>query len=212
VNAAGLAAPLITLKLNSRVAFQRGRAEDHAVVSSGASKHARDVNGPPPRTTKRGTKVDSNSLGADEPRGLRRRISTQAEDAIGKLADDLLSNDAINAALQRALGAREKVAQAQESAMEALNLPSASTVDKLARRLRSISQRLEEIEDGVERVDRRVEGLQSEGKPALAVETRLERIESQLDDLARELASLRREVGTADPVSTAASRPVAPEG
>jgi uncharacterized protein YukE len=154
------------------------------------------------------------ALGADEPRGLRRRISTQAEDAIGKLADDLLSNDAINAALQRALGARERMAQAQESAMDALNIPSASNIDKLARRLRSVSQRLEEIEDGVERVDRRVEGLASERKPGLAVETRLERIESQLEDLTRELASLRREVGgtAADPVSTAGSRPIAPEG
>jgi hypothetical protein len=156
--------------------------------------------------------LNADALGADEPRGLRQRISGQAEDAIGRFADDLLSNDVINTALQRAFSAREKVAQAQESAMEALNIPSASNVDKLARRLRSISQRLEEIEDGVERVDRRVEGIASPGKQPAAVEERLERIESQLDDLGRELAALRREVGSADAASTAATRAVVPEG
>ena len=152
--------------------------------------------------------MEADALGADESRGLRQRISGQAEDAIGKLADDLLSNEVINGALQRALGAREKVAQAQESAMEALNIPSAANVDKLGRRLRSISQRLEEIEDGVERVDRRLDGIASPGKQPAAVEERLERIESQLDDLGRELAALRREVGSGD----AASRATVPEG
>ena len=156
--------------------------------------------------------MDADAPGASEPRGLRRRISGQAEDAIGKLADDLLSNEVINGALQRAFSAREKVAQAQESAMEALNIPSAANVDKLGRRLRSISQRLEEIEDGVERVDRRLDGLSSASKQPAAVGDRLERIESQLDDLGRELAALRREVGSADAASSAATRATVPEG
>ena len=103
--------------------------------------------------------------GAEQP-GIRERLSSQAEDTIGKLADDLLENPIINSALQTAFSAREKMAQAQETAMEALNLPSASNVDKLARRLRSISQRLDEIEDGVERVDRRLEGVARGGAPA----------------------------------------------
>jgi DNA repair exonuclease SbcCD ATPase subunit len=156
--------------------------------------------------------LDVDAPGADEPRGIRQRISGQAEDAIGKLADDLLSNEVINGALQRAFSAREKVAQAQESAMEALNIPSASNVDKLARRLRSISQRLEEIEDGVERVDRRLDGFTSSSRQPAAVEERLERIESQLDDLGRELAALRRETGSADAASSATTRAAVPEG
>jgi uncharacterized protein YukE len=155
--------------------------------------------------------LDSNARGAEEPRGLRQRISSQAEDAIGRLADDLLSNDVINSALQRAVGAREKVAQAQESAMEALNLPSASNLDKLARRLRSISQRLEEIEDGVDRVDRRVGGLASEGRQSVQWEERLDRIESRLDDLGRELAALRTQTGSSDAASARPSAAV-PEG
>jgi chromosome segregation ATPase len=147
-----------------------------------------------------------------EQRSIRRRLSTQAEDAIGKLADDLLANDVINSALQRALGAREKVAQAQESAMGALNLPSASNLDKLSRRLRSISQRLEEIEDGVDRVDRRVEEIGSESKHPTKIEERLDRIESRLDELTRDLAAIRRDSPSGETVSAAQTRAAVPEG
>ena len=40
--------------------------------------------------------------------------------------------------------------------MGALNLPSAADIERLTRRLRSVSQRLEGIEDGVERLDERL--------------------------------------------------------
>jgi CRP-like cAMP-binding protein len=150
--------------------------------------------------------------GEEEPRGLRERLSSQAEDAIGKLADDLLENPLINSALQRAFSAREKMAQAQESAMEALNLPSASNIEKLARRLRSISQRLEEIEDGVDRVDRRVEEIGSESKHPTKIEERLDRIESRLDELTRDLAAIRRDSPSGETVSAAQTRAAVPEG
>ncbi len=143
-----------------------------------------------------------------EPQGLRGRISSQAEDTIGKLADDLLENPVINSALQRAFGAREKVAQAQESAMEALNIPSASNIDKLARRLRSMSQRIDEIEDGVERLERRVEELAAPGRTN-KIEERLERIEARLEELGADVAGLRREQGSGE---VAAARAVVPEG
>jgi chromosome segregation ATPase len=87
----------------------------------------------------------------DDP-GVRERLQRQAEDAIGKLADELLENPVFNSALSGAFAAREKVAQAQQQAMGALNLPSASDLDKLERRIRSISRRLDEVEDTVERV------------------------------------------------------------
>ena len=55
-----------------------------------------------------------------------RRLARQSEDALGKLAQDLLENPLVNGALTRAFEAREKAAQAQEVAMGALNLPSAA--------------------------------------------------------------------------------------
>src|SRR5947208_6640427 len=96
--------------------------------------------------------------------GLRERLARQGEDALGKLAQDLLENPLVTNALSRAFEAREKASQAQEVAMGALNLPSASDLERLTRRLRSVSQRLEGIEDGLDRVEERMEGLSASSK------------------------------------------------
>jgi predicted nucleic acid-binding Zn-ribbon protein len=99
----------------------------------------------------------------DEPGadGLRERLTRSGEDALGRLAQDLLENPLINGAIARAFEAREKAAQAQEVAFGALNIPSAADIERLTRRVRSVSQRLEGIEDGVDRLDERLAGLQS---------------------------------------------------
>src|SRR5688572_29131643 len=94
---------------------------------------------------------------ADE--GLRGRLAKQGEDALGKLAQDLLENPLVNGALTRAFEAREKASQAQELAMGALNIPSAADIERLTRRVRSVSQRLEGIEDGVDRLDENLRAL-----------------------------------------------------
>jgi hypothetical protein len=128
--------------------------------------------------------------------GLRQRLTRQGEDAIGKLAQDLLENPLFNGAITRAFDAREKAAQAQEVAMGALNLPSASDIERLTRRVRSVSQRLEGIEDGIDRLDERAASA-----GAAPGEDRLARIEAQLAALTRELAELRGAIrGGVDPV------------
>ena len=43
--------------------------------------------------------------------------------------------------------------------MGALNLPSASDLERLTRRLRGVSQRLEALEDGLDRLEERIDGL-----------------------------------------------------
>src|SRR2546423_1758249 len=137
------------------------------------------------------------------PEGVRERLTRQGEDALGKLAQDLLENPLINGAITRAFDAREKAAQAQEVAMGALNLPSATDVERLTRRVRSVSQRLEGLEDGLDRLE---EGMgrmsRDEGLTA-----RLERIEEQLGVLARELAAMRDALpGAATPVPASQER------
>jgi DNA repair ATPase RecN len=132
---------------------------------------------------------------SDDPEqaGLRKRIAGGAEDAIGRLADDLIENPAINSALSRAFSAREKIAQAQQSAMDALNLPSASELEKLGRRLRTISQRLEEVEDAVDKIGVRMETLSDETRaPGAKLSDQLDRIETRLEQLGRDVATLRR--------------------
>jgi chromosome segregation ATPase len=118
---------------------------------------------------------------------LRDRITRQGEDALGKLAQDLLENPLVTGALTRAFDAREKAVAAQETAMSALNLPSAADLERLTRRLRSVSQRLEGIEDGVDRLDRRFEEVSRTAQPP---GDRLAAIEAQLSKLASEVSHL----------------------
>ena len=90
----------------------------------------------------------------EHERGLAERLTGGAEDRLGRAFSDLLESPLLSGALGRAFDAREKAAQAQELAMGALNLPSAADVERLTRRLRSVSQRLEGIEDGIARLER----------------------------------------------------------
>src|SRR5215207_898762 len=116
---------------------------------------------------------------------LRDRITRQGEDALGKLAQDLLENPLVTGAISRAFEARERAVAAQETAMSALNLPSAADLERLTRRLRSVSQRLEGIEDGVDRLEHRFEELSRTAAPP---DDRLTGIEAQLTELAAEVA------------------------
>src|SRR5688572_19073251 len=118
--------------------------------------------------------------------GLRERLQKQGEDALGKLAQDLLENPLVTGALTRAFEARERASAAQEAAMGALNLPSAADLERLTRRVRSVSQRLEGIEDGVDRLEQRLAAVASGG-----VDERLRGIDAALEALTREIASLR---------------------
>lgn len=113
-------------------------------------------------------------------------MTRQGEEAIGKLAQDLLENPMVSGALSRALETRERAVRAQAAALSALNLPSASDLERLTRRLRSVSQRLEGVEDVLDRVEHRVEGLDDvplEQRLA-AIEASLERIEAALTQTA----------------------------
>jgi CRP-like cAMP-binding protein len=116
-----------------------------------------------------------------EDKGLRERVTRQGEEAIGKLAQELLENPVISAAVSRAFDTRERAVRAQEIAMGALNLPSASDVERLTRRLRGVSQRLEGIEDGLDRLEEQVRDSAAIGKldeRLAAIEERLRRIEA----------------------------------
>jgi CRP-like cAMP-binding protein len=125
------------------------------------------------------------------PEGLRDRLARQGEDALGKLAQDLLENPLVNSAIARAFEARERATQAQEAALGALNIPSAGDVERLTRRLRSVSQRLEGIEDGVDRLDQRLQSIaRSSAGPLAGLDDRLAAIERQLGKLAAELGVL----------------------
>jgi hypothetical protein len=126
---------------------------------------------------------------ATTAKGLRERLTTGTEDRLGRALTDLLENPILTGAIGRAFDARERAAQAQELAMGALNLPSAADIERLTRRLRSLSQRLEGIEDGVDRLDRTL-SVKAAGV-APAVDARLGAIEQQLETLTKAVDHIR---------------------
>lgn len=113
-------------------------------------------------------------------KSLRERLSGTAEERLGKALSDLLENPLLTGAIGRAFDAREKAAQAQEVAFGALNIPSAADIERLTRRLRSVSHRLEGIEDGVERIDRTMSPAGVEQRLS-AIEDKLQRLTDKLD-------------------------------
>ncbi len=117
---------------------------------------------------------------------LRGRLTRQGEDALGRIAQDLLENPLVNGAISRAFEAGQKAAQAQEVALGALNIPSAADIERLTRRVRSVSQRLEGIEDGVDRLDESMRSLAA----GSALTERLDRIERELSTLTGQLEAV----------------------
>jgi chromosome segregation ATPase len=131
------------------------------------------------------------------------RLSRQGEEALGKIAEELISNPVVNSAVARAFEAREKAVRAQETAMGALNLPSAADIERVTRRIRSVSQRLEGIEDAIDRLEERLAGVASLAGPA----EREAQLDERLDEIARDIARLREAVAPDEaPVSRAQER------
>lgn len=130
-------------------------------------------------------------------KGLKERLADGTEDRLGKALTDLLENPVLTGVVGAAFDARERAAQAQEVAMGAFNIPSAADIERLTRRLRSVSQRLEGIEDGVYRLDRALSGR--------GVDARLSAIEDQLGALASKLGQAAKRASEGQ--MTAAAKP-----
>jgi CRP-like cAMP-binding protein len=144
----------------------------------------------------------------DRDQGFVDRLSRGGEEALGRIAEELIGNPMVNSALTRAFEAREKAVQAQEAAMGALNIPSAADIERVTRRLRSLSQRLEGIEDAIDRLEERVGGaLQGPEDDRSAA------IEARLDEIARDLSALRDAVAPDEqPVPRAQERLTVSDG
>ena len=93
--------------------------------------------------------------------GLRGRLSSRSEEALGEIAQVLLENPLLNQALQAAFGARDLATSATSQAMKNLNMGSADDIERLTRRLRSISDRLEEVEDQLDDLSGELAALRS---------------------------------------------------
>jgi chromosome segregation ATPase len=92
----------------------------------------------------------------------RPNLRARGEEALGDLAEALLENPLVGQALSTALGAGERAAAAQRSAMGALNIASSADLERLSRRLRSLSDRLEAVEDRLDELADEVGALRAE--------------------------------------------------
>lgn len=93
-----------------------------------------------------------------ESAGGERRPPSRAEGALGELAQFLLDNPWLHQALSVAGEARERASAASAQAMRGLNVPTAGDVERLERRLRLVSERLESVEDQLDTVLRELRG------------------------------------------------------
>jgi chromosome segregation ATPase len=154
----------------------------------------------PPPSRREGAIVVSDE--GQDP-GLRERLSRQGEEALGKIAEELAGNSVVTGALSRAFEAREKALQAQEAAMGALGIPSAADIERLTRRLRSVSQRLEGIEDSVDRLDERLESIE---RGVGGLDGQIEKLSGQLEKLGKAQAPKGGSRGSAAKPSRAAQK------
>jgi hypothetical protein len=92
----------------------------------------------------------------------RDQASARGESALGDLAQLLVENPWMNQALHLAFGVRERASEAGTAVIRNLNLPTGHDVDRVARRLRSLSERLEEVEDTLDVLTREVAELRRE--------------------------------------------------
>ncbi len=140
-----------------------------------------------------------------QDQGFVDRLSRQGEEALGRIAEELVANPVVSGAIGRALEARERAVLAQEAAMGALNLPSAADIERLTRRLRSVSQRLEGIEDALDRLEDKATAAAAAARES--GDGGSEELSKRLDEIATDLSQLREAVApVAEPVPRAQER------
>ena len=99
---------------------------------------------------------------SEDEEGIRNRVQSRGEKAAADLAQALISSPAFGQAVSAAVLAREKAGDAQRAAMGALNVSSQDEAERLERRLRVLSERLEESEDRLDRALAQVRDLSAE--------------------------------------------------
>ncbi|MGK2954256.1 MAG: hypothetical protein ACSLFI_01105 [Solirubrobacterales bacterium] len=87
----------------------------------------------------------------DESDGIKDRVQSRGEKAAADIAQALIGSPAFGQAVSAAVVARDKATDAQRAAMGALNVSSQDDAERLERRLRVLSDRLEDTEDRLDR-------------------------------------------------------------
>ena len=100
----------------------------------------------------------------DGNEGIRDKVQSKGEKAAADLAQALIGSPAFGQAVSAAVAARDRAADAQRVAMGAMGLSSQDEAERLERRVRVLSDRLEETEDRLDAALDQVRELRSELK------------------------------------------------
>jgi flagellin-like hook-associated protein FlgL len=169
----------------AEIAFAtRGDAPAQAETESGITDEVPE-DGSDAATEEQGNGASTGDDPIAGEKGIRGRVTKQSEEAIGKLAQGMLEHPVVTGAVSAAFDARARAIRAQEATMAALNLPSASDVERLTRRLRNVSQRMEAIEESLDSLDERLQ------------RTTTGSVQDRLDAIEASLARIERVLGTA---------------
>lgn len=98
----------------------------------------------------------------EENEGIRDRVQSKGERAASDLAQALIGSPAFGQAVSAAVAARDKATDAQRAAMGAMGVSSQDEADRLERRVRVLSNRLEETEDRLDVALEQIRELRSE--------------------------------------------------
>ena len=100
----------------------------------------------------------------DGNEGIRDKVQSKGEKAAADLAQALIGSPAFGQAVSAAVAARDRAADAQRAAMGAMGLSSQDEADRLQRRVRVLSDRLEESEDRLDAALDQIRELRTELK------------------------------------------------
>ncbi len=96
------------------------------------------------------------------------------------LLNDVLAHPVTRGAIERTTDARDTALATQEAVLGLLNLPTAAEVERVFQRLRSISQRLELLEDAIDSVGGSISSFASNADQLAVLNKRLEEVLEQL--------------------------------
>jgi len=96
--------------------------------------------------------------------GIRDRVQSRGEKAASDLAHALIGSPAFGQAVSAAVAARDRAAEAQRVAMDAIGVSSQDEAERLERRVRVLSDRLEETEDRLDAALEQIRELRKELK------------------------------------------------
>ncbi|MDQ2622175.1 MAG: Atg14 domain-containing protein [Actinomycetota bacterium] len=114
---------------------------------------------------------------SEDREGIRDRVQSRGEKAAADIAQALIGSPAFGQAVSAAVAAKDKANEAQKAAMGALNVSSQDSAERLERRIRVLSDRLEESED---RLDRALDEIRVLKKSLKDVESAQDSIKAPL--------------------------------